>query len=266
MDLSFFNGINHRIKQLEAVIKLLEESTPKVNGHLRISRNGNGIKYYHVTKSGESNGKYLRKSESAKIRALAQKSYNEKMLTLAKAELDHLRNCITDYPGRKFEELYSLMSNERKELIDPVWIPDDVYKQQWLSKEYTRLPFDEKDTTQFYSNSGIRLRSKSEVIIANKLDELGVPYLVEDPLYLRGFGTVHPDFKILIVSQRIVKLWEHHGMMDSPSYVENNFLRKNNAYIANGYFPGINLIQTFESHSSPLNMNTVDAIIKQFLL
>ena len=81
-----------------------------------------------------------------------------------------------------------------------------------------------------------------------------------------GMGWVYPDFTILIVRLRKIVIWEHHGMLDERDYRENNFLRKNNAYIANGFFPGKNLIQTFESLKNPINLETIEAVINEYLI
>ena len=55
-------------------------------------------------------------------------------------------------------------------------------------------------TAEFYSNSGVRVRSKSELIIANMLEKYGIPYRYEYPLLLNGNDLVRPDFLCLNIN------------------------------------------------------------------
>lgn len=255
-----------RIDFLENRISELQQNMPEnVSGHLRITRAGNTYRYYQL-QHGEKNGIYLPVGERATIEALAQKGYNEKALAAAGNEAEYLKKFISGYPLKQFEAVYPSLSDQRQSLINPVWLTDEQFMQQWLSQPYKRLGFSENDTTQFYTDKGERVRSKSEIMIANSLDKAGIPYKIEVPYYLNGYGWVSPDFTILLIRQRILKIWEHHGMMDDCDYVNKNFLGKNNAYIANGYYPGINLIQTFETQQYPLSTKIINEIIKKYLL
>ncbi len=84
------------------------------------------------------------------------------------------------------------------------------------------------------TKSGIRVRSKSEVIIANILEDLGLHYEYEKPLYAkdnpRDFRL--PDFTIYYMGEEFY--WEHLGMLTNPTYKEE-WERKKNWYEVNGY-------------------------------
>ena len=112
---------------------------------------------------------------------------------------------------------------------------------------------------------GERVRSKSEVFIANAMYFKNVPYLFETRLYLIGYGNVLPDFAVLDVKTRKTIIWEHLGKMDDPAYVERN-LRKINGYLRTGYVIGETLILTFESDQQPLNTNFIENIINHYFL
>ena len=60
-------------------------------------------------------------------------------------------------------------------------------------------------------------------------------------------------------------LWEHLGLMDIPEYAEKA-IRKITAYEENGYFPGENLILTYETAGQPLNLKLLKDTIKRYLL
>ena len=65
--------------------------------------------------------------------------------------------------------------------------------------------------------------------------------------------------------RRLVFIWEHFGKADDPDYMEYNTGRLNDL-IRSGFYPGINLILTFETKNKPLDTNVVRALIEQFLL
>ena len=108
------------------------------------------------------------------------------------------------------------------------------------------------------------MRSKSELIIANALEQCGVPYRYEYPLYLKGIGTVYPDFTCLNINKRKEIVWEHFGMMDNISYANKN-IAKIQTYNQNGFFPGKNMIMTFETSQNAISSNIIQNMIKEFL-
>ena len=64
-----------------------------------------------------------------------------------------------------------------------------------VSEKYILIGGDNAIITE----KGEAVRSKSEKIIADKLYMKEIPYVYEQPLYLKGYGYVVPDFKILNV-------------------------------------------------------------------
>ena len=115
--------------------------------------------------------------------------------------------------------------------------------------------FTENDTTEYYTDKGERVRSKSEIIIANMLKTLNIPYKYECPLKI-GDILLYPDFTILDVKGRRERYLEHFGMMGDLDYV-NNMMLKISTYEKNNIFIGDKLICTFESAKRPLNISTL---------
>lgn len=62
------------------------------------------------------------------------------------------------------------------------------YKEEYLGKEGMPVILTEK---------GERVRSKSEKILADYFYRKNILYKYEKPLYLKGYGTVYPDFTFL---------------------------------------------------------------------
>lgn len=131
--------------------------------------------------------------------------------------------------------------------------------------EYPRMGFDEEDSTDFFTSKGERVRSKSEIVIADALARKGIPYRYEYPLVLSDGGAVRPDFYCLNKRTRKEKVWEHLGMMSDYDYSNKN-VKKIDKYEMNGYFPGDNLIVTMETDKCFLNTRLVDQIIDKYLI
>ena len=111
----------------------------------------------------------------------------------------------------------------------------------------------------------IRVRSKSEILIANTLYDFGVDYLFECKILLPGYGPANPDFFVLDIKNRRTIIWEHLGKMGDPAYVERN-LRKINGYLKLGYVIGETLLLTFESESQPISTAVIKKMVKHYFL
>ena len=65
---------------------------------------------------------------------------------------------------------------------------------------------------------GDLVRSKSELVIADKLYARGIDYAYEQPLVLPNGRTRYPDFTIADHARGVAFYWEHLGMLDDPGY------------------------------------------------
>ena len=61
------------------------------------------------------------------------------------------------------------------------------------------------------------------------------------------------------------KYLEHFGMMDNPEYA-HKAIQKLETYAQNGIYIGKNLLVTFETLRSPLDMKMVEGMLKEFIL
>jgi hypothetical protein len=85
------------------------------------------------------------------------------------------------------------------------------------------------------TKNGEFVRSKSEVIIADRLADEGIEYRYEKPLEI-GTLTKYPDFTITDQDTGQVFYWEHCGMLSDPVYRER-WEKKLAWYKANGIYP-----------------------------
>ena len=94
----------------------------------------------------------------------------------------------------------------------------------------------------YLTENGERVRSKSEVIIANLLKDKGINYNYEETLLI-GNIKLHPDFT-LNINNKIV-YWEHLGMLNNEKYVVD-WNRKKQTYAYAEITENKNLIITTE--------------------
>ena len=136
--------------------------------------------------------------------------------------------------------------------------------EKWLSQPYERKGFKD-DTPVIMTNNGLRVRSKSEKIMADYFDSIGLAFKYECPLYLKPYVIIYRDFTIL--SRRTGKemYWEHEGMLDNPEYAKNA-VKKIELYETNEIYSGDRLILTFETSTSYINTEVMKNLTRKYLL
>jgi len=264
--------MNNQIKTVLQVRKqfleeiIAEKKTAVKNapdGELRFNRHGNRIQYYCRTDPKDTAGKYIKTNNRDFAAALAQKDYDKKVLKLAQGELRNIHLLLKQYEKGQIETVYEKLQDPRQKLIQPVILTDEQYVNNWLEVAYEKKALPD-DAPEFFTAKGERVRSKSEIIIADTLSRMNVPYRYEFPLKLKGIGTIHPDFTVLNVRLRKTFLWEHFGMMDDPEY-SVKALAKIDSYEKNGYYPGSQLILTYETSSYPIRTKLIEELISHYL-
>ncbi len=208
--------------------------------------------------------KYIRKDNLQLVQKLAQKSYDQKIKRLVDRRLRQIDRIVRDYEDDEIENIYNKLNSSRKELISAVEMPWEQKVREWKSIPYIGKEF-KPNTPEIYTKKGERVRSKSEKIIADTLNDLGIEYKYECPLRLKGVGIVYPDFTILRKRDGRQIYWEHDGRMDEPEYAEKA-IRKINSYINNRIFPGDTLIISYESSKVLLDDRVIKSLIEKFVL
>lgn len=255
----------------EELLKIIDEKKRVLarapRGRIKLIRRGGNIHSYHVTDSAKPAGKYIPVTEHKLIKALAQKDYDQTVLKKLQKQLWVIDEFIRKYDSMAVQNIWNSLGDVRKTLIQPITLPDVDYVANWLAQTYEGKPFVD-ESSEYLTSKGERVRSKSEMIIADILAYRGVPYKYECPRHFekgsRGV-TFHPDFTCLNVRTREEFLWEHLGRMDDPDYA-SNAVGKMRIYCKNGFILGRNLIVTMECGNVPLDRKEVESAIKAFLL
>lgn len=255
--------LNKRQDYLRKIIRICDRATANVpEGSLRVAKCRTTTQYF-LRKPGENaNGVYLAKDNMKLVKKMAEKEVFDKLKKEAEKEYKDNDAYLKKHPIDTLVEAYGRIPKLKRELVDSPVLTDEELVERWLHEEYERKGFME-EAQSFINSNGDRVRSKSEVIISEILKELGIPYLYEAPLKLKGVGTVYPDFKLLNVKERRTIYLEHFGMMDNPEYLEN-FFKKQKSYVTNGILPGRDIIFTFESSRNPLDITAVRNMLKEY--
>ncbi|MFM1538640.1 hypothetical protein [Helcococcus bovis] len=218
--------------------------------------------YYHKIKNKSTNEfeqKYIKKSEIKLAQSLAQKSYNKKVRNMVKKILPLMKKMYKYFDGYLIDDIYDNYSDDRKNLIIPVFETKGQYLERWKNTPYQEKGFDSR-SNEIYTYKGKRVRSKTEKILADKFESLDIAYKYECPLNLGG-RVIYPDFTFLDPYTCEEIYWEHFGIMDNPEYVESA-IKKIEAYSVNGF----KLICTFETANRAPSNQYVDCLINKYLL
>ena len=257
MAIDFSKELNARSDLLSKSIVDIEEKIKTMpEGRIKIKERNSKIYYY--LSDNKSVDTYLGLNDIDLIKQLVQKDYIKKVLKESKTELSAIEKMLKLYPDTIAEDIYESLPEERKRYAKPINICDDDFAQKWMQTPYKRKPF-KKDAPKFYTMKGERVRSKSEILVADRLRERSVPYRYECPLLI-GNEIIHPDFTILRMSDRKILYLEHCGKMDDEDYKED-MVERCNLYSEGGIILGDRLFYTFESEATPLDIRTLDRLI-----
>lgn len=199
--------------------------------------------------------------EEQRMKDLARKAYLRDVLAAVKQEQYAWRQFQKHCPEQTYEFIYSDLPEKRKELVQPF---ETAQMRKWERGSYRRNQKFENEKA-FMCSNGIRVRSKSEHMIAERLIYYHIPFRYECGLKLDGSRWVYPDFTIWKMHEDQILYWEHFGMADDEKY-RLNMIKKLVAYQRNNIGLGGNLIATVETYHYPLTQEAVDSMIQTKLL
>ena len=248
---------------LKKIIRQKEDEISRApEGSVLVRRYKESVQFFFRNSPSDHNGTYIPASERKRAVALVQKRYNRRLLSAAKRQKKAIDAFLKVFDPNALEKVFEKEGPLRRQFLIPAELPDAEYIAAWESYEYEPKAFRE-DGPVHYTQKHERVRSKSEVLIANALYQAKIPYRYECPLRL-GDHVIHPDFTILRMRDRKEVYWEHLGLIDDAEY-RNHVLRRIREYEKNGIFPGTRLILTTETFRAPFHLGIAESMIGEYL-
>lgn len=214
-----------------------------------------GKNYYYYTLPGEKQQIYISVRNNELTEALQNRGYAEEALRRLKKNVQAQKRMLKQYRNWNSEDILKGLGKAYR-------MPMAVYNTH--ASEYDSAMQYKTEGLIHYTSSGIKVRSKSEAVITEKLEENNVKFQYEKPLYLydaNGEMQIrYPDFTIYTKDGRKV-FWEHFGMMMNSGY-RNAAYRKLELYYDNGIIPGSNLIITEDGKNGALDTAAISKIVR----
>ena len=112
---------------------------------------------------------------------------------------------LKDYEDDKMEQILFSEHPERQILISPVEATFQQKLEHWKSQPYVCKAFSE-DAPVIMTNKGLRVRSKSEKIMADYFDSIPLAFKYECPLHLEPYGTIYPGDNLILTFETSVSV------------------------------------------------------------
>ncbi|MDO4745999.1 MAG: hypothetical protein Q4B18_05565 [Bacillota bacterium] len=217
-----------------------------------------------TTAGGNGKIKYDRKTitdRNALVQQLARKKYLEKSTKLLAEEIERLNKYLKESIEPTADNVLKMLPRSYSALPEEIFFPKQRKANKWAELPYpqnTLYPEEKIHTT----GRGLKVRSKSELFIADKLDMYLLPFQYDGIIYFENYA-FSPDFMIPTIEG--MKYWEHCGKMAESKYRKRNQW-KLTMYDKMGIVPWKNLIITYDSEDGGLNLGIIEAEIRNKLI
>lgn len=185
----------------------------------------------------------------------AMTRHQQRLVVLHQGPLAEYRR----FAGDEYSEIARRMTNL---FVDPMPREVAVGSQQRLLEE----------GLIHRTERGDLVRSKSELVIADKLHARGIEYAYEQALVLPNGRIRYPDFTITDHARGVKFYWEHLGLLDDPGY-RVRWQRKRAEYLEAGIKPHEDgggpdgtLIETREEAGGGLDAAAIATVIDRVIL
>ena len=166
-------------RRLYGLKKILQQKQLKLKnapeGSIR-TQTVNGKSYFYlITEKGDTNGKYLSKENCGIVKKIFQRDYDIKITKELETEIAALEGLKKVYTPENLPAVYEKLSESRKKLVESCVLAQSDFAENWKNEAYEGRKFYE-DSKLHVTASGLKVRSKSEVLIAQALEAKCVPF------------------------------------------------------------------------------------------
>ncbi len=201
------------------------------------------------------------------IRGLVRKEYASSALRI----LDHNRRCIKAAEKKLIPYTFAqVRAGMHRAYLDfeekiPSYMDGETgwrrELREWAEEPYEQSKYRPEEKVNITSR-GLSVRTRAEVLIAEKLYEYRIPFRYEQVLWI-GRYSLAPDFTFFDRMNREF-YWEYCGMMDDPGYLRKQLWRRG-VYESAGIVEWDNMIYTYDGGDS-IDMREVEAVIQTKIL
>ena len=135
------------------------------------------------------------------------------------------------------------------------------FQHEWAAQAYEKSAYRPQDKTH-YTSRGLAVRSRAELLIAEKLYQYDIPFRYEQVIHV-GKYELAPDFTFLDYRNEEF-YWEYAGMMEDPKYQSHQLWRRS-VYESIDIDEWTNMIYTYDAADS-IDMREIEAIIQTRIL
>jgi len=250
------------------------------SGSILIIQDGGYTKIYQVY---SEDGKPVRKGikrNNTLIRGLVRKAYLQETVKRLDRNIIILRDAVKKMDNMGYESILQCMPKNYNLLDDKYktdWVPADMhpvftdtvpitayslYVSEGLIDSWGSIPY-RANTIQLQgikhrTETGVYMRSKSEISIFDIYKRLGIPVHYDEIMSFNG-TIKSPDFISMRYDGKLI-FHEHCGKVNDPSYMEAHY-KKMELYRNCGIVPWDNLIVTYENAEGGIDLQLAEAEI-----
>lgn len=227
-------------------LKRYQEQLKKLpRGNLYASER-KGVRYYTKVTNyrGKKRSEYLGKETNLQVQLLQKKYYLRKAIQAMESNIPMMEKFLANYKPIDPNVLQRTFPRAYQNLPQSCFDEAGVFDlSRWGSEPYEKSTYKSENLLNS-TKKGDKVRSKSEVIIANAVAARGLEYRYEEVTYINGYKKA-PDFKVIDPRTGAIIYWEHLGLITDMEYLRQALYRIAD-YIRDGIVPGVNLILTFD--------------------
>lgn len=257
---AFYEAAQTELKDLQLIESDLRAQACEET-RITVHKAGNAYQYAEYSLKDNTHHALSKSKKLRQIKRLCQAEYCEKLYKAVKEREKLLNQVLPKLQKTNLERVMSRLHPGKQVMVDDCVVDDGTYAAAWSLQEYSQK---DPPANGFHTERGDLVRSKSELMIANKLLAGRIPYRYEAELRLPEC-TLHPDFTVLNPRTRKVYIWEHLGMAGDAEY-STGALTRLALLQKRGYLPGVNLILTVESARQPLDSRLIQKVIDAYLI
>ena len=208
--------------------------------------------------------KYLRQESAGVIDDLKAARYYRQLLKIIDKDIRLLESVSKGYVIPEHSYVNSLLPKIYRIEESPEMELSSLSAAEWKRRkeaEKAKYPPYMPEGLVYTAQDGTKMRSLSEVIIANYLLSLGITFVYELPLVING-KRIRPDFTILSpVDNKTVIIIEHQGAMESEQY-QQKFIRSLLLYLGSDLVPNRDVFFTFNQLGGNPDVRQIDCILR----